>query len=56
MWYFIEPPLTSAERAIVKTYGSWANFMFLFGLEPWDNDDVQEGKRILEAFAADDDE
>ncbi|KAJ5740989.1 hypothetical protein N7493_000861 [Penicillium malachiteum] len=52
----LQPPLTPAERAIVKTYGSWSQFMFSFGLKPWNDDDVQEGKRILEAFAADDDE
>ncbi|KAJ6035974.1 hypothetical protein N7540_000253 [Penicillium herquei] len=50
------PPLTPAEKAIVKTYGTWADFMFSYGLKPWNDDDVEEGKRILQAFTADEDE
>lgn len=49
-----EPPLTPAERAIVKSYGGWSQFMASFGLKPWDRDDADEGKRILESFAQDD--
>lgn len=45
-----EPPLSPAERAIVKSYGGWTQFMMSFGLKPWESDDAEEGKRILEAF------
>ncbi|BDD63673.1 hypothetical protein MPDQ_000591 [Monascus purpureus] len=50
----LQPPLTPAERAIVKSYGGWTMFMASFGLKPWNDDDVQEAKRILEAFVEDD--
>ncbi|KAJ5764635.1 hypothetical protein N7533_003316 [Penicillium manginii] len=46
----LQPPLTPEERAIVKSYGSWTNFMQSFGLKPWDFDDVDEGMAILRAF------
>lgn len=52
----IEPPLTPAERAIVKSYGGWTSFMQSFGLKPWDSDDAEEGKRILEGFVEQDDD
>ncbi|KAF7588095.1 hypothetical protein BBP40_006194 [Aspergillus hancockii] len=47
----LQPPLTPAERAIVKSYGGWTYFLMSFGLKPFNKDDAQEGKRILEAFA-----
>ncbi|CAI7592309.1 unnamed protein product [Penicillium glandicola] len=46
----VQPPLTPAERAIVKSYGGWTYFLMSFGLEPWEKDDADQGKRILEAF------
>ncbi|KAJ5193510.1 hypothetical protein N7449_009652 [Penicillium cf. viridicatum] len=46
----LQPILTPAERAIVKSYGGWTSFMHCFGLKPWDSDDAEEGKRILEVF------
>lgn len=52
----IEPPLTPAERAIVKSYGGWTSFMQSFGLKPWESDDAEEGKRILEAFVQNDED
>ncbi|KAJ5631597.1 uncharacterized protein N7484_011697 [Penicillium longicatenatum] len=52
----LQPPLSPAERAIVKAYGGWTQFMASFGLKPWEQDDAEEGKRIVEAFARDDDE
>ncbi|KAJ5892867.1 hypothetical protein N7504_009558 [Penicillium tannophilum] len=50
----LQPPLSPAERAIVKSYGGWSQFMASFGLKPWDEDDAQEGKRILEGLAQND--
>ncbi|KAJ6017978.1 hypothetical protein N7451_001357 [Penicillium sp. IBT 35674x] len=50
----LQPPLSPAERAIVKSYGGWSQFMASFGLKPWDEDDAQEGKRILEGLAEND--
>ena len=46
----IEPPLTPAERKIVNSYGGWTQFMHSFGLKPWELDDNDSGKRILESF------
>ena len=31
-------------------FGGYNNFMHSYGLKPWDDDDVQEGKAIIEAF------
>ncbi|KAI9929404.1 hypothetical protein ASPWEDRAFT_184113 [Aspergillus wentii DTO 134E9] len=50
----LQPPLSEAERAIVKSYGGWTQFMQSFGLKPWEQDDADEGKRILAAFVAGD--
>ncbi|CDM33202.1 uncharacterized protein N7518_003826 [Penicillium psychrosexuale] len=47
----LQPPLTPAERAIVKSYGGWTRFMQSYGLKPWEDDDAEEGKKILEALA-----
>lgn len=52
----IEPPLTPAERVIVKSYGGWTMFLASFGLKPWNDEDAQEGKQILEGFVAQDQE
>jgi hypothetical protein len=38
----------------VKSYGGWTAFLQSFGLKPWESDDAEEGKRILEAFAQQD--
>lgn len=51
-----EPPLTPAERKVVKSYGGWTNFMNSFALKPWDDDDAAEGKAIVEAFASNDEQ
>jgi len=48
------PPCTPAERAIIKSYGGWTNFMLSFGLKPYNDDDLEEAKTILAAFASDD--
>jgi hypothetical protein len=47
-----EPPLTPAERAIVKSYGGWSQFLFSYGLKPWNTEEADEGKRILESLAS----
>ncbi|PHH69607.1 hypothetical protein CDD80_6617 [Ophiocordyceps camponoti-rufipedis] len=52
----LQPPLTPAERTIVKSYGGWTNFMHSMCLKPTNDDDAEEGKRILEAFVAADEE
>ncbi|ERS94916.1 uncharacterized protein SPSK_10305 [Sporothrix schenckii 1099-18] len=51
----LQPPLTPAERTIVKSYGGWTGFMQSYGLKPWDEADAQEGKQILEAMVDADD-
>ncbi|KAL6853094.1 hypothetical protein ACO1O0_007647 [Amphichorda felina] len=50
----LQPPLTPAERAIVKSYGGWTNFMICFGLKPYELDDIDEAKQIVATFAAKD--
>ncbi|OAR01601.1 hypothetical protein LLEC1_00461 [Akanthomyces lecanii] len=52
----LQPPLTPAERAICKSYGGWTAFMQSFGLKPWEEEDIAEGKAILSAFASDNDD
>jgi hypothetical protein len=51
----VEPPLTPAEREIVKSYGGWTRFLASFTLKPWNHEDEEEGKAILRAFTANDD-
>jgi hypothetical protein len=50
------PPLSREEAAIVKGYGDWSSFMPSYGLKPWNFDDADEGKRILEGMVANDKE
>ncbi|EFX02157.1 hypothetical protein CMQ_2206 [Grosmannia clavigera kw1407] len=52
----LQPPLTPAERDIVKSYGGWTNFMLAMGLKPWVDDDMAEGKAILEGLVHNDSE
>lgn len=42
-----EPPLTPAERAILKSYGGWTAFMQAYGLKAYDSDDIAEAKSII---------
>lgn len=49
-----EPPLTTAERQIVKSYGGWTGFMHSFGLKPWNQEDADEGLRIVSGLASND--
>ncbi|ORY81843.1 hypothetical protein BCR35DRAFT_331596 [Leucosporidium creatinivorum] len=48
----LAPPLSPAERQIVKSYGDWTQFMQSMGLKAYDLDDIEEAKRILESFVA----
>ncbi|KAJ6127811.1 hypothetical protein N7471_009028 [Penicillium samsonianum] len=52
----LQPPLTPAERAIVISYGGWTHFMQSYGLKPWEQDDAEEGKKILEALVQPDED
>ncbi|EAW21028.1 uncharacterized protein NFIA_061890 [Aspergillus fischeri NRRL 181] len=49
-----KPPLSPAERAIVKSYGGWTQFMISFGLKPYELDDIYEAKSIVASLATDD--
>ncbi|KAJ5156231.1 hypothetical protein N7492_009034 [Penicillium capsulatum] len=42
----LQPPLSPAEREIVKSYGGWTQFLASFDLKPWESDDAAEGKRF----------
>ena len=33
-----------------KDFGGFNNFMHSYGLKPWNDDDIQEGKAIIEGF------
>ncbi|KAL4902833.1 hypothetical protein BDW74DRAFT_180532 [Aspergillus multicolor] len=48
----LQPPLTPAERAIVKSYGGWTSFLLSYELKPWIQDEADEGLSILKALAA----
>ena len=39
-----------SDYAYYKAYGGFNNFMHMHGLKSWDHDDIQEGKRIIEAM------
>ncbi|KAF8980155.1 hypothetical protein BDQ17DRAFT_1380899 [Cyathus striatus] len=39
-----------SNNSYYKPYGGWPNFMASYGLKPWDDDDVQEGHAIVDAF------
>ncbi|KAL4965350.1 uncharacterized protein BDV14DRAFT_200050 [Aspergillus stella-maris] len=47
----LQPPLTPAERTVVRSYGGWTNFLFSYGLKPWDQEDADEGLAILKGLA-----
>ncbi|CAK7204571.1 hypothetical protein SEUCBS139899_007329 [Sporothrix eucalyptigena] len=50
----LSPPLTPAEREIVKSFGGWTAFMQCYGLKPYDDDDIQEAKAIVEEMVRQD--
>jgi hypothetical protein len=39
-----------SNNSYYKPFGGWVGFMHSYGLKPSDDDDVEEGKRIIEAF------
>ncbi|KAF5363878.1 hypothetical protein D9756_000067 [Leucocoprinus leucothites] len=41
-----------SDDSYYKPYGGWPGFMHSHGLKPWDLDDVDEGKAILEGYKA----
>jgi hypothetical protein len=45
-----------SNNSYYKPYGGWPGFMASYGLKPWDLDDVEEGRAILEALKAYDQE
>ena len=51
-----EPPLTPTERVVVRSYGGWSNFLFAYGLKPWNTEDAEEGLLILKAPTEEDDD
>lgn len=40
-------PMTSTT---IFDFGGFNNFMHSYGLKPWDHDDIQEGKAIIQGF------
>lgn len=50
----IAPPLSAAERAVVKSFGSWTQFMQTYGLKPTDRDDIAQAKAIVQRMAQED--
>jgi len=49
----LAPRLTRTESAIVRDYGGWTRFLQSFELNPWDESDIKEGKRIVKELAED---
>lgn len=45
--------MSQGAKIVVKSYGSWTQFMHSFGLKPWEDDDAKEGLIIAESFAKD---
>uniref|UniRef100_A0A093V2F4 Uncharacterized protein n=1 Tax=Talaromyces marneffei PM1 TaxID=1077442 RepID=A0A093V2F4_TALMA len=46
----LQPPLSPAERDVVKSYGGWTRFCASFGLKPWNDEDAEEAMQILRSF------
>ncbi|KAG6092827.1 hypothetical protein E4U30_002667 [Claviceps sp. LM220 group G6] len=47
-----EPSLTSIESEICRSYGGWTKFIISMRLRPDNSDDVEKGRVIIAAFAA----
>jgi len=43
-----------SHNSIYSSFGGWQGFMHSYGLKPSDLGDVEEGKRIVEGFKAND--
>ncbi|KAK0193313.1 hypothetical protein F5146DRAFT_1133983 [Armillaria mellea] len=39
-----------SNNSYYESFGGYNNFMHSYGLKPWDMDDVEEGKAILQMF------
>ncbi|WOO76469.1 uncharacterized protein LOC62_01G000090 [Vanrija pseudolonga] len=52
----LQPQLSAEERAIVKSYGGWTAFCIAFGLKPWNSDENDEAKAIVQQLARNDDD
>ena len=51
----VAPAVLSAKaKQILKSFGGWTGFLQSYGLKPWNDEDAEEGKAILEALARDD--
>ena len=37
-------------NSIYASFGGWQNFLLSYGLKPYNDDDVQEGKRIAQVM------
>jgi len=42
--------IPQTDSSYYKSFGGWPRFMHSYGLKPWDDNDVEEGKRIIETF------
>ncbi|ORY23615.1 hypothetical protein BCR39DRAFT_548938 [Naematelia encephala] len=50
----LAPPMTPAERQVVKSFGGWTAFLRTYGLKPEREEDKAEGKAIVEQMAKQD--
>lgn len=50
------PPLSAAERSIVRASGGWTNFCLSYGLKPFDSGDCDEALQIVRAMVRADEE
>jgi len=41
-----------SNNSYYKPFGGWPRWMHSHGLNPWNSDDVEEGKAILEGYKA----
>ncbi|KAG6023698.1 hypothetical protein E4U19_004198 [Claviceps sp. Clav32 group G5] len=48
----LHPRLTPIESEICKSYGGWTKFMISMRLRPENCDDLEKGRVIIAAFAA----
>lgn len=46
-----EPPLTPAEKKVVKSFGDWTEFMRTYGLKPTDAGDAKQAYAIVKMMA-----